>query len=419
MQGLSGMKTGSLGPKRQVYDKSYYMLELRKRCTDLQEEVARMNREVEEVREDNQLYQTLEKRYDSLVKTVRSLEGDLADYNLATDKQRTDTQPEEVHHMFMIMKQQNDLQRNEVDQVFLEKRSHEEELQRIHEELVAITRASEERLNELHPDSRREYELLREENMHIQQELADSRDDLDQVNARLNILEGQLQSDVLRMHAQSLLHDRREAFERLEILEVEAKQCDLSIPEQREILLARVKNDNGEIVAAEKQISELKMEKERLRTQISDIAADAQEKKEDSEQQKYEILFTKDREMTEFINSSDGLKQEQEGKLKEKQDNIVQLLENISKTLAIKDVSPEGHLRDMEDELDFKGKQLTNAESTQQRLEAELSKRQGELDKIQSLDTKINQELQQVEQKMQQYEKEIAVKFDRIEDMKT
>merc|ERR1719238_156088 len=135
------MKTGSVGPKRQIYDKTYYMLELRKRCTSLQEELTKINNEINQVQQDNQLYANLDKRYESLVKTVRSLEGDLADHNLATDKLRTDTQPEEVHHMYMIMKQQNEQQRNDVDQIFLEKRSHEEEIQRMMHESQSITRA--------------------------------------------------------------------------------------------------------------------------------------------------------------------------------------------------------------------------------------------------------------------------------------
>merc|ERR1740117_2719229 len=151
------MKTGSIGPKRQVYDKTYYMLELRKRIGLLSEELIKINKEINDVQQDSELYQTLEKRYESLVKTVRSLEGDLADHNLATDKLRTDTQPEEVHHMYLIMKQQNEQQRNDVDQIFLEKRSHEEEIQRMHTESTTITRAAEDRLNELHPDQRLEY----------------------------------------------------------------------------------------------------------------------------------------------------------------------------------------------------------------------------------------------------------------------
>merc|ERR1719377_248857 len=132
------MKTGSLGPKRQVYDRTYYISELRKHCQELTEEVTKLNNEINEVAQDSELYQNLEKRYEQLVKTVRSLEGDLADHNLATDKLRTGTQPEEVHHMFMIMKQQNEQQRNDVDQIFLEKRSHEEEIQRMETETIQI-----------------------------------------------------------------------------------------------------------------------------------------------------------------------------------------------------------------------------------------------------------------------------------------
>merc|ERR1719223_1850124 len=93
------------------------------------------------------------------------------------------------------------------------------------------------------------------------------------------------------------------------------------------------------------------------------------------------------------------------------------LLQNISSTLGLQGVTPEGHLADMQDDLEFKTKQLQNSETTQNRLEAELAKRQGELEKIESLDVKITQELQQVEAKMQQYEQDIEQKYDRVSDM--
>merc|ERR1719343_1559250 len=122
MQGMAGMKTGGVGPKRQIYDKTYYTAELRSRQKELYDEVARLSKEINDIQQENKLYNSLEKRYEALVKTVRNLEGDLADHNLATDKQRTDTRPEEVHHMFQVMKSQNEQQRSDVDQIFLEKR---------------------------------------------------------------------------------------------------------------------------------------------------------------------------------------------------------------------------------------------------------------------------------------------------------
>jgi len=184
-------------------------------------------------------------------------------------------------------------------------------------------------------------------------------------------------------------------------------------------LLSKVKTDNAEIVAAEKRNSELKLEKERLRAQIKEVISDSQERRDEGgDQQKYEILFAKDQEMSQFISSFDEHKAEEEQKMTEKQESIVRLLQNISTALSLQShMTPEGHLRDMEDELEFKSKQLQNSETTQNRLEAELAKRQGELEKIESLDVKITQELQQVEAKMQQYEQDIEQKYDRVSDM--
>lgn len=419
MQGVSGMKTGNVGPKRQIYDKTYYMVELRKKCTDLTDEVSRLNKEINDIAQDNQLYASLEKRYDSLVKTVRSLEGDLADHNLATDKQRTDARPEEVHHMYMVMKSQNEQQRNDVDQIFLEKRSHEEEIQRMEQEIQSIARAAEDRLNELHPDQRREYEELREESGRISADLSEAREDLDQVTSRLNAVEGRLRSDVLRARYQQLSSIRKDLHEKLRVMEREVQQGSMSIPEQREHLLSKVKNDNTEIVATEKENSDMKLEMEKLKSQIREVTADAQERKdESSDQQKYEILFTKDQEMTQFIDGFPESKADEERKLKEKQDHILRLLENISRTMGLpQDISPESHLRDMEDELEFKSRQLQNSETTQNRLEGELAKRESELEKIDSLDVKISMELQQVEEKADQYKNEIEVKFDKVEQM--
>jgi len=421
MQGMMGMKTGSQGPKRQIYDKTYYMLELRKRSTSLSTELTSINNEINQTQQDNQLYTNLDKRYEALVKTVRSLEGDLADHNLATDKLRTDTAPEEVHHMYMIMKQQNEQQRNDVDQIFLEKKSHEEEIQKMHAECMGIQRAGEERLNELHPDQRLEYEELRDEKGRLEGELLQSRDELEQASSHLVSVEGSLRGDVLRARAQTLITTHREVSERLEGLEQEVRQCSMSVPEQRELLLSKVKTDNAEIVACEKRNSELKMEKERLRTQIKEVASDAQERRDEGgDQQKYEILFAKDKEMTQFIDSFDQHKTEEDQKMKEKQGEIIRVLQNISTAIAMaSNISPEGHLRDMEDELQFKSQQLQNSETTQNRLQGELAKRQGELEKIESLDVKITQELQQVEAKMRQYEQDIEQRYDRVGDLRS
>lgn len=181
-----------------------------------------------------------------------------------------------------------------------------------------------------------------------------------------------------------------------------------------------MKTDNSEIVAAEKSNEQMKMAIERLRSSIRDVNSDAQEKKEEGgDQQKYEILFAKDTEMTQFIDGFIQSKAAEERQLEAKQASVTQLLENISKACMLTpDVSPESHLKDMEDELDFKNKALINSETTQNRLENELTKREGELEKIESLDVKISLELQQVEVKMRQYEDEIENKYTLVAEMR-
>merc|ERR1719160_1148768 len=232
-QGVMGMTTGKFGPGRQIYDKSYYMLTLRTKLQELTTEIQKFRTEIDQIQNDNNQYSKYEKRYDELIKSVRNLEGDLADYNLALDKQRTDTRPEEVQHMYFLLKGQNDQQRQDLDAIFLEKKHHEEEIRKIEEEISMIRKQAEDRLNELHPDAREEYENLQEENSRLNQELSAARMDLDRVNTRLATAQGRLQADVLRMRAQQQRETLAELMERHSKLKDEADTLKLSIPEQR------------------------------------------------------------------------------------------------------------------------------------------------------------------------------------------
>lgn len=92
------------------------------------EEIDKMKTEVENINVDNSTYLTLEKKYEALIKDVRKYEGELADYNLALDKYRSDTKPEDIEALFMHIKMQNDKQRVHSDALFAEKRDLETEI---------------------------------------------------------------------------------------------------------------------------------------------------------------------------------------------------------------------------------------------------------------------------------------------------
>merc|ERR1719359_2498409 len=123
--------------------------------------------------------------------------------------------------------------------------------------------------------------------------------------------------------------------------------------------------------------------------------------------------------MSQFLEGFDAAKKEEEAQMREKQGRIVQLLTETSKMISReKNMPAQSAVREMEDELEFKGKQLQNSEITAVRLRSELDRRSGELDKINSLDNKISTELQQLDTKMKQFQSDIANKYNHVEELK-
>ncbi len=80
------MKSTSTGTGRIVYDQAYYVGLLRRKISDVNNESVKLRTEMDQQSRDNTQYVQLEKRYESLVKSKETLEGQLADYNLALDK---------------------------------------------------------------------------------------------------------------------------------------------------------------------------------------------------------------------------------------------------------------------------------------------------------------------------------------------
>ena len=101
---------------------------MKNKNNEITTEIDKMKSEVEQINKDNSQYLNLERKYEALIKDVRKYEGELADYNLALDKYRSDTKPEDIEALFMHIKNQNDKQRSHLDVLFSEKRDRETEI---------------------------------------------------------------------------------------------------------------------------------------------------------------------------------------------------------------------------------------------------------------------------------------------------
>ena len=179
-----------------------------------------MKQEVEDINKDNSTYLTLERKYESLIKDVRRFEGELADYNLALDKHRSDTKPEDIEALFMHIKNQNDKQRAHLDGLFSEKRDMENENHSYEQQIQEINIANEAKLNDLDPEQRNDYEKYKNDNNQLLADITQSRTELEDVNSKLSQAENRLRADTLKQRAQHLRDEKTHLNKRREDLEL-------------------------------------------------------------------------------------------------------------------------------------------------------------------------------------------------------
>jgi len=79
----------------------------------------------DQIQKEQQVYNKLETRLEELNNEVRQLEGQLADYNLALDKLRTNTRPEDVKNTYHHVKNNNEKLKSELDEIFLQRKKYE------------------------------------------------------------------------------------------------------------------------------------------------------------------------------------------------------------------------------------------------------------------------------------------------------
>lgn len=137
-QGLAtaGRQTAQ-GPRRRFHDRTYYVSKLKTANRELIKEIENFQKEIENIKKDHDVYTQLERRFEDLSKEVRDLEGKLADYNLAFDKHRAGTKPEDIKNIYTQIKRQNDRYRHQLDELFVERKTQDDQIQKIEQELIS------------------------------------------------------------------------------------------------------------------------------------------------------------------------------------------------------------------------------------------------------------------------------------------
>ena len=417
--GLSGLKAEQKKGGRVIYDKSYYIGVVRQKISELRNEIEKFESEMEEISRDTAMFKTLEKKRENLIKEVRNLEGELADYNLSLDKKRSEAQADEVLANYEYMKAQNHRHREFLDSLFLERKGMEEEIGKIQYEISSINAFAEEKLTELDPEERQAYSQLKQENKALEDEINQKKQLLEGVNQRLNMADAKIRTDVMKQKANHLREQKQNLLRRKEDLEVQTNEDNLSFPEARERLLARAKADGQIIKETESRIKDVEKAISNYKKQIQDLDQELKSSSDTSNNQKYELFYEKDKEMTAFIDGFEGTKKAEMEMIKKSEDNITALLEKIAKLNDRRENLPtSGQVKEWENEYQFKVDKTSDSAITLERLKAQLAERQLDLEKTKELHVRIPQQLARINEEISKKEFELSTKYNNVQKMR-
>lgn len=415
--GIDRPPSSAMNKQERVYqDKKYFVVQLKNKNRDLASETQRFKEQIENINKDNTSFLTLEKKYEGLTKEVRELEGTLADYNLAVDKQRAGTRPEDLRNMYEHIKIQNDKFKVQLDDLFIERKSQEDQIQAIESQLHEIHQAAEMKLNELDPDQRSEYESLVNENRILIQHINAQRNQLEDINATLAQAEARLRMDHNKQKYIQLKEQTEDLERKKGDLEIQTNENNLSFPEARDRLLAKVKEDNSVIQNTEKRIREVRKMQENYEKQIREVAnTDNDDKNAEQDKQKYEILYQRDKEMSEFIDNFELMRNNELNQIRGLEGNIVKLLEEVSRIqMTNTDLPSVEEFEKMKTDQAIKENQLGMAQETLIRVQQEYEQRLEELRRLDTLEESIPRQVNNLKEKMQNMQDEISNKFNNI-----
>lgn len=420
-QGMMGQGGQRGGPGRQVYDKTYYSDMLRNKNKELVQVLNQMNEEVEQINRDNSTLVGLEKKFEKLSAETKELQGQLHDQNIVLDALNQQRGAEDIGHEANAQRERNAAQRSRLETVFTERNSVEQRVKEINAQLVQHTRRVEERLNQLPPAKHREFTELQHEVQTLSAEVARMEDAIASTRREAQ----EMQRDLLRDPTKSKaveLHDKIAALDSVKF-ELEQEGSAQHTPEEaREHIRRMIKADNQELARAEEQIKELTDAIRRHENKLAKLQGSRLDLSEQAgvaeTADKYEELMRKEREIVEYTSHFEENKANALRQMREKKESIVNLLERISKGMGMEGNLPsQRRYREMQDELEYKKKQMQNAETTQDRLVQEKDLRQSELEKINTLEDKIKLELTSLTEKMDTMTEELT-KFTRLDLLK-
>jgi intraflagellar transport protein 74 len=418
--GMLGMKTGVNGPKRKILSRSYFLVLLKKKIGELTEEIVKFREEKEKRKTENEVYLQMSSKHEILMEEVRELEGQLADFNLAFDKQRNGTKPEYLINVEKHLTYQNEKISNQVDAIFIERKNYEDKIMAFEERIKELQNNAEVKINELNNEEKEEFFKLKVQVKEAEQSNKFKKRKLEELDRGIIEQQQLLRMDMNRLKFFELKEDKEKIEKKEKELQEELQDCKLSFEELRKKLMEEVKVNKKEIQKFEKRVKELNKLSNITYKKLQKIENILEGKGEiaDEEKQKYEILYNKEKEVEQSLEQHKELfeKRLRELELQERTNYII--LNSISKnTELIKKTPQKEELIDKGKEYKYKKVQAENSEHTLLRIQKELIRRQDDMKKVDEIEETLPQRIRDLKDMVAQMKEEILI-FDKKDDEK-
>jgi intraflagellar transport protein 74 len=414
--GVMGMKAQGQNTGRLVQDSAYYVGLLRKKISDVNSETIKLRSEIDQQSKDNTQYTQLERRYEQLLKNKEQLEGQLADYNLALDKIRSATDPEDVHQMAAHMAEKNRQTGQDLDRIFMQRKQREQETMNMEDQIETIHRSIQKRINDMDSGRLRYYNELMLRQKELQDRLLANESRLNSLNTTIRSYEADEKTNSLRKEylilerkLQSLRKEKDSLQEELDIANLDPKDAHTRFVQRVNTIKQTTKAMEDRVQSLQQEIQQTKKQLEELQASTS-MAGNANGNNElDAEEMaKYELLQKRDQDMTSFMDNFEITKQGIFDEQRQVQYMIVALLEHIGKGIDASTALPTTEaLQEMESAKQFKEKNLLTAQKTMENLVSEKKKRERELDLLRASEPKLMTELTNLREAMSKMRSEM------------
>ena len=333
---------------------------------------------------------------------MTELQGQLADYNIVVDKATSNIEQEGMEFETKQMALQNERTSTEIENLFEQRRFKEQQLRDIEEKIESEQKKAARIVETMDKEHREKYDKLNNEKSDLDIEIGKMQREIDFLSTEKSNLEEQIALSQVKQEAVKL---------RVKLMEVESKRDrmheeqrnKLTPEEERERLLAKVKQDNMDIAAAErriadaeKNISEVEQELEQLETDLEDSQSE--------KQLKYKELRKREEAMEQFMPSFDQNKKEELEKLENLEKTVVERLEELAYA-----IDNDTRLTPGEEIALLKIHENSSTDQSFEGLTKEHARLQQTLQKMENLESRLKIELEELSEKINTRQNELIV----------